>query len=146
MKRWTKLCFVLLALIATGCWGGDQVTPMAASELRERIAANQAPVILDVRSAGEFDAGHVPGATNLPFTDLLKPDGCWRTAAEIRQLLAAALGDATSAPWAVMCGSGVTACHLAVAASLSGISEPRIYVGSWSEWIRDPSRPVATGR
>jgi thiosulfate/3-mercaptopyruvate sulfurtransferase len=43
-----------------------------------------------------------------------------------------------------MCGSGVTACHLALSAELAGCRSPRLYVGSWSEWIRDPQRPIAT--
>jgi thiosulfate/3-mercaptopyruvate sulfurtransferase len=47
-------------------------------------------------------------------------------------------------PWSVMCGSGVTACHLAISGLLAGYSEPRVYIGSWSEWIRDPSRAVGS--
>jgi len=43
----------------------------------------------------------------------------------------------------VMCGSGVTACHLIISARIAGLESPRLYVGSWSEWIRDPARPVA---
>ena len=127
---------------------------MTTAEVAAGVRDGEVLRLVDARAAARFRgeaepidavAGHVPGATNLPFTDILKPDGCWKSPAEIRQLLVAALGDATSAPWTVMCGSGVTACHLALAARLSGISEPRVYVGSWSEWIRDPGRPVATG-
>jgi len=55
------------------------------------------------------------------------------------------LGPDKSQAWAVMCGSGVTACHLALSGLLAGYAEPRVYVGSWSEWIRDPARPIARG-
>ena len=44
-----------------------------------------------------------------------------------------------------MCGSGVTACHLLLAMEVAGKPGAKLYAGSWSEWIRDPSRPVATG-
>ena len=158
-----------------GCWereglpledGDVDVTPatfnpdprpgcvMTTNEVEAGVREGAELRLLDARAGPRFRgeaepidaaAGHVPGATNLPFSDLLKPDGRWKSATEIRRLLEAALGDVTSAPWAAMCGSGVTACHLALAARLSGVSEPRIYVGSWSEWIRDTNRPVATG-
>jgi thiosulfate/3-mercaptopyruvate sulfurtransferase len=89
-------------------------------------------------------AGHIPGALNLPFTECLNQDGSWRSAAEIRQMLARVLGDDLHTSWSVMCGSGVTACHLAVSGLLAGYQEPRLYVGSWSEWIRDPKRKVVS--
>ena len=44
-----------------------------------------------------------------------------------------------------MCGSGVTACHLLLAMEIAGLPGARLYAGSWSEWSRDPSRPVARG-
>ena len=44
-----------------------------------------------------------------------------------------------------MCGSGVTACHLLLAVNAAGMGEGRVYIGSWSEWIRDSERPIATG-
>lgn len=107
--------------------------------------------LVDARDAARFRgeaepidavAGHVPGSRNLPFGDCLRRDGTWLAAAELRERLEPVLGRPGSAPWAVMCGSGVTACHLAISGLLAGYSEPRVYVGSWSEWIRDPSRPV----
>jgi thiosulfate/3-mercaptopyruvate sulfurtransferase len=91
-------------------------------------------------------AGHVPGARNFPFSKSINADGTWKAS---ENLAAAWRGLLTTAPggeWAVMCGSGVTACHLALSASLARIPAPRMYVGSWSEWIRDTDRPVATGR
>ncbi|MEJ2128358.1 MAG: sulfurtransferase [Woeseiaceae bacterium] len=107
--------------------------------------------LVDVRESqrfsGEFEpidpvAGHIPGAVNLPFADCGREDGSWKDADELLALLQDTLAGATDEPWSVMCGSGVTACHLVVSALLAGVREPRVYVGSWSEWIRDPHRPV----
>jgi len=108
--------------------------------------------LVDARSAPRFRgeqepidrvAGHIPGARNLPYDRCLAADGTWLPTPELRRLLREVLNDAPEAPWAVMCGSGVTACHLAISGLLAGFPEPRLYVGSWSEWIRDPRRPVA---
>jgi thiosulfate/3-mercaptopyruvate sulfurtransferase len=115
----------------------------AVSELRLVDARDSA------RFRGEVEpidavAGHIPGALNLPFTECLNQDGTWRSSAEIRQMLARVLGDDLHTSWSVMCGSGVTACHLAVSGLLAGYEEPRLYVGSWSEWIRDPKRKVVS--
>ncbi|NIL93695.1 MAG: sulfurtransferase [Woeseiaceae bacterium] len=104
---------------------------------RERYAGRTEPI--------DPVAGHIPGARNLPFTEGLNEDGTWKSADELHQVLEEALGSACGAPWSVMCGSGVTACHLAISALLAGLPEPRLYVGSWSEWITDPDRPIATG-
>ncbi|MDH3748893.1 MAG: sulfurtransferase [Gammaproteobacteria bacterium] len=90
-------------------------------------------------------AGHIPGSTNLPFSENLRSDGTWKAPGALRRLWAATLGERTDGDWGVMCGSGVTACHLALSAKLAGLHEPRLYVGSWSEWIRNSDRPVATG-
>jgi thiosulfate/3-mercaptopyruvate sulfurtransferase len=91
-------------------------------------------------------AGHIPGSRNLPFTACLREDGTWQDGDPLRHLLERVLGDDERASWAVMCGSGVTACHLAISGLLAGYSEPRVYIGSWSEWIRDASRPVRLPR
>jgi thiosulfate/3-mercaptopyruvate sulfurtransferase len=109
--------------------------------------------LVDARDRARFDgqkepidpvAGHVPGAINLPCSENLNVDGTWKSCEELRQAWAGLLGSDTSAPFSVMCGSGVTACHLVLSAALAGLEEPRVYVGSWSEWIRDASRPVAS--
>jgi thiosulfate/3-mercaptopyruvate sulfurtransferase len=89
-------------------------------------------------------AGHVPGAQNLPFSELLDSDGLVKTPSELLDRWRAVLDEPSESRWAVMCGSGVTACHLALLAAEAGIRPPRLYVGSWSEWIRDPARPIAT--
>ncbi|HEX5421477.1 MAG TPA: sulfurtransferase [Gammaproteobacteria bacterium] len=90
-------------------------------------------------------AGHVPGAVNRPFTENLAADGRLRSAAELRADFQRLLGGRKPAELAAMCGSGVTACHLLWAMEAAGVGMGRLYAGSWSEWIRDPGRPVATG-
>jgi thiosulfate/3-mercaptopyruvate sulfurtransferase len=132
-----------------------EAAPVAARVLTSNeIAANLDCLLIDARDAVRFrgeaepidaKAGHIPGSKNLPFTDCLGEDGTWRDADSLRARLQPLLGDDESVPWAVMCGSGVTACHLAISGLLAGYSEPRVYVGSWSEWIRDPSRPIGSG-
>jgi thiosulfate/3-mercaptopyruvate sulfurtransferase len=121
----------------------------------QEIAANLDTLdrrpLIDARDAARFrgevepidaKAGHIPGSRNLHFADCLRGDGTWLAPGELRERLEPLLGRPGSVPWAVMCGSGVTACHLAISGLLAGYSEPRVYVGSWSEWIRDPSRPI----
>lgn len=90
-------------------------------------------------------AGHVPGALNHPFQRNLEPDGRFLPAQMLRQRFQVTLGTAAAAQVVHMCGSGVTACHNLLAMAQAGLSGSRLYAGSWSEWIRDPARPVASG-
>lgn len=90
-------------------------------------------------------AGHIPGTRNLPFANSMSENGHWKSPSELRQTWSESAGESAEDERAVMCGSGVTGCHLALSARLAGLPMPRLYVGSWSEWIADPSRPVATG-
>ncbi|MEV6288086.1 sulfurtransferase [Kribbella sp. NPDC051770] len=110
-------------------------------------------VLLDARAperfAGEVEpmdkvAGHIPGAVNAPTTGNVAEDGRFLPADELRERFAK-LGADGSQPVAAYCGSGVTAAHEALALEIAGVDAP-VYVGSWSEWITDPERPVATGR
>lgn len=89
-------------------------------------------------------AGHVPGALNRPFALNLR-DGRFRAADELRAELEPLLHGRTPSQAVLMCGSGVTACHLLLAMEHAGLAGARVYAGSWSGWIADPSRPVATG-
>ncbi len=124
---------------------------LTSEEVVADLDADDQCVLVDARDAprfrGELEpidtrAGHIPGTRNLPFTACLNEDGTWQDSDALRRLLQPLLGDDENVPWSVMCGSGVTACHLAISGLLAGYREPRLYVGSWSEWIRDPSRPV----
>lgn len=110
--------------------------------------------LVDARAADRFAgrnetldpiAGHVPGARNHPLTNNLDADQRFLPPAELRRRWLATLGGAPSAQAVCMCGSGVTACHSLLALEIAGLAGARLYPGSWSEWIRDPSRPVATG-
>ena len=90
-------------------------------------------------------AGHVPGAINFPMTLNLQSDAHWQPAATLRTQFVATLGNVSGTHTIAMCGSGVTACHNLLALEIAGIHGAQLYPGSWSEWIKDPSRPVATG-
>ncbi len=87
-------------------------------------------------------AGHVPGAINVPMTGNLNAEGCFLEPEVLRKRFLRVLGSRSAASVVHMCGSGVTACHNLLAMEIAGLSGSRLYLGSWSEWIRDPSRPV----
>ncbi|HEV2087697.1 MAG TPA: rhodanese-like domain-containing protein, partial [Cryptosporangiaceae bacterium] len=87
-------------------------------------------------------AGHVPGAVNAPADDDLDPSGRMPLADGIRARFAA-LGVTEDVPVGAYCGSGVAAAHTVLTLASAGIPAA-LYVGSWSDWITDPSRPVAT--
>ncbi len=108
--------------------------------------------LIDARAAERFRGevepvdrrpGHVPGAVNRPWTDNLTPDGRFRTPVELAAAFRALAGDRAASELAVMCGSGVTACHHLLAMERAGLYGARLYAESWSGWIADPSRPVA---
>ena len=103
----------------------------------ERFAGEQEPI--------DPVAGHVPGALNRPQSDNLNADGRFKTANQLEEEWRALLGDTKAEDAVMMCGSGVTACHNLLALEVAGLKGARLYAGSWSEWIRDPARPVATG-
>lgn len=90
-------------------------------------------------------AGHVPGAANHPFATDLAGDGRFAAPAELRARFDASQAGVADARTIAMCGSGVTACHLLLAMETAGKRGAKLYAGSWSEWIRDPARPVAKG-
>lgn len=87
-------------------------------------------------------AGHIPGALNRPFSANLGPDGRFLPPEALR---AAFQGLAGARPVVHQCGSGVTACHNLLAMAVAGLPGGALYAGSWSEWCRDPARPVAQG-
>jgi thiosulfate/3-mercaptopyruvate sulfurtransferase len=90
-------------------------------------------------------AGHIAGAVNHPFTSNLGPEGRFLPAAELRRRWEERLAGREPRAVAAMCGSGVTACHNLLSLEVAGLRGAKLYAGSWSEWIRDPSRPVARG-
>ena len=89
--------------------------------------------------------GHMPGARNLPQSELFNPDNSWKTGEALREAFAAA-GVDLSKPMVTTCGSGVTAAVLLFGAHLLGKEDVKLYDGSWSEWGADPETPKERGR
>ena len=109
-------------------------------------------VLLDARAPARFRgesepidpvAGHIPGAVNVPVTALVAADGRFRDADALRRVFDG-VGAREGIAVGAYCGSGVAAAHEVLALSLAGIPAA-LYVGSWSDWITDPGRPVARG-
>lgn len=120
----------------------------------KRLLGGNAMQIVDARAAGRFAgvdpeprpvsrAGHIPGARNLPFMELLKPDGTMRSPKEVRAI-AASHGIDSVKPVVASCGSGVTACVVALALATAGNETAAVYDGSWAEWS-EADTPVESG-
>ena len=88
-------------------------------------------------------AGHIPGAVNHPLTANLEADGRFLPGDEIKRRWLERLAGKHPRQLIAMCGSGVTACHNLLSLEVAGLTGAKLYAGSWSEWIRDPHRPVA---
>lgn len=111
-------------------------------------------LVVDARAAGRFSgedaamdpvAGHIPGAVNRPFTENLSEGAQFKSADSLREEFASLFGVRPSSEVVAQCGSGISACHNLLAMEIAGLKGAKLYSGSWSEWISDPSRPVATG-
>ena len=114
-------------------------------------ALQQKRVIIDARAEERFTgfiepldkvAGHIPGSLNAPFEDNLDMRGNFLKPEELRAQYESLLHGAPPGEVIHMCGSGVTACHNLLALELAGLPGGKLYAGSWSEWITDPSRPI----
>ena len=121
-----------------------------AAGVAEAIAGGG--LVVDVRGAERFAgkvepldtvAGHVPGAVNLPFLLNLDANSRFRPKAELAELWRSRTGLIGGTGPICMCGSGVTACQGLLSLAVAGLPSGRLYAGSWSEWTRDPARPVA---
>ncbi len=104
----------------------------------------------DRRFTGEYEpldpvAGHIPGSINWSFEENLDIDGTFLPPEALRENFQALLKGRAPHQVVHTCGSGVTACHNLLAMEVAGLPGSRLYPGSWSEWITDPARPVATG-
>jgi len=134
---------------------GDFTASPGHLPLLDAVAAadlTRGGLLLDARAGeryrGETEpidpvAGHIPGAVSAPTAENVNKDGTFRPAADLAARFAG-LGAADGIAVGAYCGSGVTAAHEVLALTLAGIPAA-LYAGSWSEWITDPSRPVATG-
>ena len=107
--------------------------------------------LVDVRASERYSgalepidsvAGHIPGSVNYPLQLNLTQNGRFKPAQQIREGLLGLSKGLEAKDVLYMCGSGVTACHTLFAAELAGLNGSKLYAGSWSEWIRDQSRPV----
>lgn len=131
----------------------DDSTWLDTSAVSER-ALSPDWCLLDARAPERFSgaiepidrvAGHVPGARNLPFASSLDSNMRFLSPAQLHAQISARQAGIGDQHTVAMCGSGVTACHVLLAMEIAGKPGARLYAGSWSEWIRDPQRPVATG-
>jgi thiosulfate/3-mercaptopyruvate sulfurtransferase len=120
-------------------------------DAEQAAALGRDGTLLDVRAADRFRgetepidpvAGHVPGAVNLPAEGTLDPNAPgFASRQSLGELFQPYSGDGVG----VYCGSGVTAARTALAMTVAGLPMPSVYIGSWSNWVADPARPVATG-
>lgn len=122
-----------------------QLHQATISEIDKAIN-NQNTIIIDVRDKERFDgltepidliAGHIPGATNIPFTSNLNEDGTYLSPETLKAKYQAIISNTKPENVIVHCGSGVTACHTLLAMDYAGLPIPKLYVGSWSEWSRN---------
>jgi thiosulfate/3-mercaptopyruvate sulfurtransferase len=111
-------------------------------------------LLLDARGADRFrgeneaidpKAGHIPGARSAPYAANLDAQGYFLPPAELAARFAPLVGGAPVEEVVLYCGSGVSAAHNLLALAHAGLGDARLFVGSWSEWIADPNRPIATG-
>ena len=113
------------------------------------------PQLIDARAEPRFKgemepidpvAGHIPGARCLPHSGNLNSDGLFLEPQALAERFTDPEDAHSSAEMICYCGSGVTATHNILAMSVAGLPEPKLYVGSWSEWCADPARPIAPAR
>jgi arsenate reductase (glutaredoxin) len=129
----------------------DREILLEVADIPARLAAGD--LLIDARAAERFRgevepidriAGHVPGAVNRPYAMNLS-DGRFKPAAQLAEEFALLLGARAPQSVIAMCGSGVTACHHLLAMTHAGLPGAKLLTGSWSGWIEDPARPIATG-
>jgi len=128
--------------------------PELAVDARHVLSVLNDPgwVVMDARAADRYRgenetidpvAGHVPGAISAPYGSALGPDGLFKPTAELARLYETAMGGRDAEHTIVYCGSGVTAAHSVLACTHAGLGLPRLYPGSWSDWITDKGRPTS---
>lgn len=151
LAAWQAAGFEVETGTETGCEPGNfEVRPALTRVCQAAELPDESKTLVDARETKRFlgeeepidpVAGHIPGAVCLPFTDNLE-DGRFRSPEKLRARFEAQGIDNSTVCY---CGSGVTATHNLFAIMLAGLAEPALYPGSWSGWITDPNRPVATG-
>ncbi len=126
------------------------VTAADVDRLRQDPAYRLVDARAPERYRGEAEpidpvAGHIPGAVNHYNALNVNPDGTFLAPEALRARFLDLLGGAPPENVVAYCGSGVAAAHNLLALEIAGLPGARVYVGSWSEWCRDPARPVAVG-
>jgi len=125
--------------------------PLSNIDEVEKVAKTDEYMVIDVRDANRFAgltepidliAGHIPGATNIPFTENLNAEGFFLAPEALKEKYLKALENFKSENIIVHCGSGITACHTLLAMDYAGLPIPKLYVGSWSEWSRNNKEMV----
>ncbi|MEE4374012.1 sulfurtransferase [Pseudomonas viridiflava] len=131
----------------------DMSLVLSASRLQGRLGRPEMTLIdarAEARFRGEVEpidpiAGHIPGAQCAAFNENLGPDGRFLPPEQLKQRFAEQLQGRPAQSLVSYCGSGVTACHNLFALCLAGYPLGTLYAGSWSDWITDPTREIATG-
>jgi thiosulfate/3-mercaptopyruvate sulfurtransferase len=121
----------------------DQVKATTSDVLDARPGPRFRGEVAEPRAG--LKSGHMPGAKNLPSSDLIDAEGCLKSADDLYPLFRAA-GVDLSAPIVTSCGSGVTACILALGLARLGVADAPVYDGSWTEWGGRDDAPVETSR
>ena len=158
LNRWISLGFP--------CAVGAELRPAAPFEARFRpkmavnaddvlaVLSDPTYIVLDARAEERYRgmnetidpvAGHIEGAFSAPYMDNLGANACFRSPSELADRFEKLAGGRDADHTVFYCGSGVTAAHNVLAYALSGKGIPRLYAGSWSDWITDPRRPTAAG-
>lgn len=143
-----------IPVAAESSWQGEwSATGVLDSTAVEENLLSEQLILVDARSAERFRgeqepidpvAGHVPGALNRPMGDNLQ-QGRFKNPQQLKDEWNSLLGGRNANLVVHMCGSGITACHNLLSMQIAGLDGAGLYPGSWSEWIQDPLRPVATG-
>ncbi len=158
LKAWHSAGFPLsldAPLVEPGSFAGtpDNRLLLDAEHLQKRLG-QPGLTLIDARAQPRFRgevepidpiAGHIPGAQCAAFNENLGADGRFLPPEQLKQRFAAQLQGRSPDELVAYCGSGVTACHNLFALSLAGYPLGKLYAGSWSEWITDPARAIATG-
>jgi thiosulfate/3-mercaptopyruvate sulfurtransferase len=157
---WRRAGLPVEAQENTGLWCAErmQISPRylrSTDDIRKMTGHERTGLLVDARNHDRFTgeqenidpvAGHIPGAVNSPCADNLAPDGKFLQPGQLQKRFAPLLSMVDDSRQIIhSCGSGVTACHNILAMDIAGIHGTNLYAGSWSEWIRDPDNPVATG-
>jgi thiosulfate/3-mercaptopyruvate sulfurtransferase len=133
--------------------GKPLATAVGVSEIEQNLQT-RAELVIDARAPDRYRGenetldprgGHIPGALNRFFKDNLTGEGRFKPGHVLRDEFSAVIGAHPVERVVLQCGSGVTACHNALAMELAGLHGAALYGGSWSEWSADPARPIATG-